>query len=87
MVEPAPVANELERAGRINAIFESYVDAMHQVRGAEANGAELETRLLALEAFVETALLMLARDCGDADAFVEELGQRVASVREVFGEG
>jgi hypothetical protein len=77
------VANDLERAARINAIFESYVDAMEQVRG-DASTGEVGTRLLALEAFVENALLVLARDLVDVDAFLEELGQGVAHVRDVF---
>ena len=79
------MADEVERAARINAIFESYVDAMEQARGDTRPG-ELKTRVLALEAFVETALLVLARDL-DVDAFLTELGQRVASARDSFDLG
>lgn len=68
----------------MNAIFESYVDAMEQARGINGVRGDLKTRMLALEAFVETALLVLARDLVDVDAFVEELGQRVAGVRDTF---
>jgi hypothetical protein len=77
----------MERGARINAIFESYVDAMEQVRGAQAMRGDLKTRLLALEAFVETALIVLARDAVDVDAFLDEMGNRVASVRDTFGTG
>jgi hypothetical protein len=86
LIETRSMADELERAARINAIFESYVDAMEQAGGNTRPG-ELKTRLLALEAFVETALLVLARDLVDVDAFLKELGQRVASARDSFDLG
>jgi hypothetical protein len=86
-------SDNFEQAGRINAIFDSYVAAMTAVRNGESHTADrtlaqIENRLLALEAFVEAAILRLAQDAGvDVDAFLEELGRAVADVRDLYDDG